>query len=134
MPFTSHRSWCRSAIAILCWNALMYFSLVSARAQPVQRDAGNRSASIPTENLKLWLRADAGVVVTETGVSYWADQSGSGTEAVQFEPGSRPTLFSGAINGKPSVSFDGIDDFMSFTLPVNGLTAMTLVLVSAAAQ
>ena len=47
---------------------------------------------------------------------------------------SQPTLEKNAVNGLPAVNFDGTDDFMTFTLPIDGLTGMTIILVSAATQ
>jgi hypothetical protein len=35
------------------------------------------------------------------------------------------------LNGLPVIRFDGVDDFLTFTLPVNGLTGMTLFIVAA---
>jgi hypothetical protein len=60
------------------------------------------------------------------------DQSGNDRTAVQDRSARRPTLVTDALNGKPAVSFDG-KQFMTFTLPVNGLTGMTVILVSASA-
>ena len=90
------------------------------------------ASPVPTQNLKLWLKADAGI--SGPAVSQWTDQSGSGTNATQPVSSAQPLLVAGAINGKPSVRFNGTSSFMSFTLPVNGLTAMTMVMVSASAQ
>ena len=90
--------------------------------------------SIPTQNLRLWLRSDAGITLNGSTVSQWADQSGSGTHAVQATSTSQPTLVSGVVNSKPAVRFDGVNDFLNFTLPVNGLSGATIVLVSSAAQ
>jgi hypothetical protein len=92
------------------------------------------AVSIPTEGLKLWLEADAGITLEGSNVSGWADQSGNGTDAGQTVEANQPTLMANAINGLPAVSFDGVDDFMTFTLPINGLTGITIILVSAATQ
>src|SRR3990172_6088908 len=78
-----------------------------------------------------WLKADAGVTLAGTAVSQWADQSGNSRNATQGTASSQPTLVSNALNGKPALSFDGVNDFMTFTFPVNGLTGVTLVLVGA---
>jgi hypothetical protein len=88
-------------------------------------------SAIPLTGLRLWLKADQGVTQASGAVSRWADQSGRGVDATQAAAGSQPALINAAINGRPALAFDGLNDFLTFTLPVNGLTAMTLVLVSA---
>lgn len=55
-----------------------------------------------TENLRLWLKADAGVTGVSP-ISSWADQSGNGFTATA--PGNAPVLLSNQINGNPSVDF-----------------------------
>jgi len=91
----------------------------------------DNDGSVQTTGLQLWLKADAGVTLAGTAVSQWADQSGNSRNATQGTASSQPTLVSNALNGKPALSFDGVNDFMTFTFPVNGLTGMTLVLVGA---
>jgi hypothetical protein len=88
------------------------------------------ATTVPTQDLKLWLSADAGVTLNSGYISAWADQSGNGTNATQPDPNTQPTFLANAVNGRPALKFDGIGDFMTFKLPVNGLTGMTMVLVS----
>jgi len=45
--------------------------------------------------------------------------------------GSQPTLVANALNGQPVLQYDGVNDFLTFGLNVNGLSGMTLCLVSA---
>ena len=59
--------------------------------------------------LDLWLRADMGITIS-TGVSAWADQSGTGDankNAVQAVPGNQPTFNASdaAYGGRPTLSF-----------------------------
>jgi hypothetical protein len=89
---------------------------------------------ITTESLELWLEADAGLTLSGSNVTRWADQSGSGTDAAQTVEANQPTLTANAINSLPAVSFDGVDDFMTFMLSINDLTGITIFLVSAATQ
>jgi hypothetical protein len=63
-------------------------------------------------------------------VSSWLDQSAGGAGASQAFAPARPSLVLGAVNGSPAVRFDGVDDFLTFSMSPNGLSAMTLVLVS----
>jgi len=92
------------------------------------------SISIPAQNLRLWLRGDAGVVLNGSRVSQWTDQSGTGSHATQTTTTAQPTFISSAINGKPGLQFDGVSNYLNFTLPVGGLSAMTIALVGADAQ
>lgn len=66
--------------------------------------------SVPQQssNLLLWLRSDAGVVLTSGAVSQWTDQSSQGNHATQSTAGQRPTLTTGAINNgvMPTITFD----------------------------
>jgi hypothetical protein len=91
-------------------------------------------ASVPANGLALWLRADAGTVLNGSGVSQWADQSGNNRLASQGTGASQPLLVSGAVNGLPVVRFDGVNDHLTFNLPVNGLSGMSLFLVAANTQ
>jgi hypothetical protein len=75
-------------------------------------------------------------VVRTTGdgfVATWYDQSGNGRNATQTTAGSQPQIVSnGAIetqNGKPVVTFDGVNDFFAMTSPVNQ-ASVTLSFVS----
>jgi hypothetical protein len=55
--------------------------------------------------LVLWLRADAGITIA-TGVSNWADQSGSGNNFAQATPGNQPTVSAaGGPTGGPAIAF-----------------------------
>lgn len=86
---------------------------------------------VPENALALWLRADAGIVLNGSTVAQWSDQSGNNRHAVQASGGSQPLLRPGALHGQPALRFDGTNDFLTFNLPVNGLTGMTVFLVAA---
>ena len=78
--------------------------------------------------LALWLKADAGLTLNGSTVSGWADQSGQGRNAFQGTTASQPKLVTTAL-GLPGLQFDGTNDFMTFDMPVNDLTGMTIFLV-----
>lgn len=86
-------------------------------------------AAVPLEDLTLWLKADAGITATEAAVSAWADQSGQGHDALQTGAPNQPRLVTSAT-GAPGVHFDGIDDFLSFNVPIDGLSGLSIVLVA----
>src|SRR3954468_7142344 len=88
-----------------------------------------RSQTIPSEGLRMWLKADAGVSLTAGRVSAWLDQSGNGVIASQTNSGNQPALISNAVNGRPVVRFDGVNSSLNFILPVDGLTGVTLIIV-----
>ena len=58
-------------------------------------------------------------------VTQWSDQSGNQRHATQSLASSQPVYRPGALNGSPTVQFDGVNDF-STTLPVNGLTGVSI--------
>ena len=63
--------------------------------------------------LVLWLDAIALAQANGTPVAAWADQSGLGNNASQGTAAAQPTYQATAINGRPGVVFDGVDDYMS---------------------
>lgn len=79
-------------------------------SQQAQADFQEVSAmhSIPQrgENLRLWLRSDAGVVKDGSGkVSSWEDQSGNFNDAVQATAASQPLYVPDQFNGKAALRF-----------------------------
>jgi len=90
---------------------------------------------LPYLNLALWFKAGEGAVPSGPAISQWKDQSGKSRHAAQpLWLFSQPLLRDQAINGLPAVRFDGVNDFLTFTLPVNGLSGMTIFLVAANTQ
>jgi hypothetical protein len=67
-----------------------------------------------TNGLALWLRADAGITTNASGgVIQWDDQSTNGNNAVQVTDPQAPLLVPAALNNRPVVRFDGLDDFLN---------------------
>lgn len=100
-----------------------------------ERDIVHNAGPVaPTIGLAAWFKADAGTVVEGGRIAQWQDQSGHGRHALQPVPGSRPTLAGNTLNGKPVVRFDGVSQVLSFDCPVNGLTGLTIFMVSAASK
>ncbi len=71
--------------------------------------------AIPTAGLQLWLKSDAGIAANNGRVSKWMDQSGNGNDAVENDTSRQPVLVNNELNGKPVISFDGINDRLGFT-------------------
>lgn len=64
--------------------------------------------------LEAWFRSDRGITLNGSDVSTWADQSGNGNDLSQGSDSKQP-LFNAIdsnFNGRPSLTFDGIDDFL----------------------
>jgi len=74
--------------------------------------------SVPTGNLRLWLKADVGVTYNASNlVSGWADQSGNALNAFQNTTTYKPTYSAttASLNNKPSLTFSAPgDDYMTF--------------------
>ena len=91
---------------------------------------------IPSTQLAVWLRSDAGITTNLEGepVGLWSDQSGRGYDASASELAAQPSFRADGINTQPSVRFDGADDLLVLTGggEVNGggpYTGKTLMLV-----
>jgi hypothetical protein len=83
----------------------------------------------PTDlsGITLWLKADAGVTLSGSNVTAWADQSGNGNNASSSE-GSRPTFVSNVLNSKPVLRFDGAGQQMALTSSI-GETEYSIFIV-----
>lgn len=84
---------------------------------------------IPKNGLKLWLRADVGVVTSPSGkVSQWTNQSESEINATMSKEERQPSLVDNGLNSQPVIRFEGqqslsLKPFLSpdqFTLAVVG--------------
>jgi hypothetical protein len=73
--------------------------------------------------LALWLDADDFSTITLNGstVSQWRDKSGNGCHASQNDPARQPTYTANGLNGNV-LTFDGVNDFLSFSVPVLSTT------------
>ncbi|MBI4659123.1 MAG: hypothetical protein HY735_09800 [Verrucomicrobia bacterium] len=97
---------------------------------PVMVAVNPAAGGAPTyTGLAMWLKADAGLTMNGSTVSQWGDQSGQDRNASQAAAASQPALVT-TDQGTPGLRFDGVNDFLTFNLPVNGLEGMTLFLVS----
>jgi hypothetical protein len=67
-------------------------------------------------SLAWWLRADQGITLA-TGVSQWSDLSGNGVTFSQGTGTNQPSFVSNAINGRPAVRGDGVNDLLNATFP-----------------
>jgi hypothetical protein len=66
-----------------------------------------------TNDLQLWLKADAGVTTNASGgVTQWTDQTTNGNNALQGAGTAAPLFVANALNTRPVLRFDGVDDFL----------------------
>lgn len=81
--------------------------------------------------LALWLDASDASTITLNGsaVSQWNDKSGNNRHATQATAANQPTYTLNGLNGKPVLTFDGVNDFFTMTSPVNE-SSVTLGFVS----
>jgi hypothetical protein len=80
--------------------------------------------------LELWLKADAGLTESAGTVTAWNDQSGNARNpTVQ----SNPSYTASGLNGLPTVTFDGTNDWLqlttALTLALAGKSAMEMIVV-----
>ncbi|MEM7390923.1 MAG: sialate O-acetylesterase, partial [Verrucomicrobiota bacterium] len=80
--------------------------------------AVSTNALTVTNNLRVWLRADAGVERNGVAVTNWIDQSGNSHDASQSTAGAQPVFSSNVFDGGPGLVFDG-NDFLN---SVSGMT------------
>lgn len=76
----------------------------------------------PTDvaDLRIWLKADAGITSSAGSVSTWANQASAGGSAGQTNAAKQPVLTTSAINGLPAVTFDGVDDWLQGSATFRG--------------
>jgi hypothetical protein len=79
-----------------------------------------RASAIPLSGLSLWLKADAGVTLSGSNVTAWADQSGNGRNASPADITSYPTFNSSDLNSKPTISLSSIVGETNKSLIISG--------------
>ena len=103
----------------------------SAYSEPISVTLPAGNASLPATGLRLWLRADVGVVAGSDGkVSLWADQSSLGNDAAPSELAQQPLLVANVVNGRSVVRFDGTDDTLKWDNLMAGATAGEIFIVA----
>jgi alpha-tubulin suppressor-like RCC1 family protein len=66
------------------------------------------TGDLPPVGLRLWLKADVGVVKdANNNISAWLDQSGNTFQATQSNPGNEPLWASAGAGSLPAIYFDG---------------------------
>jgi hypothetical protein len=80
--------------------------------------------TLPLGDLRLWLKADAGVIQMgmTAPISFWADQSGNGNNAVQSTSANRPMWVPEVVGDRPVVRLDGESGYFNLPSFMGGLT------------
>jgi hypothetical protein len=86
---------------------------------------------IPGINIAAWFSTmeSGSVILDGTTASQWSDISGNNRHATQATKANQPTYTPDGLNGKPSLSFDGLDDFLSssgWSGLISGLSGLTV--------
>ncbi|HHV99794.1 MAG TPA: hypothetical protein GXX36_09530, partial [Clostridiaceae bacterium] len=88
---------------------------------------------IPTSGLKLWLKADSpdGAIIKDINnyVNTWVDLSGYTNSSFQTNSSYRPLYVANAINGKPAIRFDGVNDYLNITSLKGNMNQLTFFIV-----
>jgi len=70
-------------------------------------------------DLSLWLKADAGITLSGSNVTAWADQSGNGRNAIPHDIAPTYISSSSDLNNHPAISFNA--DGSSFQIPQSNI-------------
>ena len=67
-----------------------------------------------SSNLETWLDASRLNLSNGSAITTWLDISGNNNDAEQFSGINQPLFQTSLVNGLPAVSFDGVNDFLTF--------------------
>lgn len=71
-------------------------------------------------NLAAWYdAADTSSITIQTGVQQWSDKSGNGRHLIQNTTNNQPSHSAVTLNGRKTVTFDGVNDSMGCAFTLN---------------
>lgn len=113
-------------------------SLIAALPSQRRRVEGTYDYVTPASfpSLRAWWAADSLSLADGTpvgdGANDWGDSSGNGNALTQPTPTKRPLFKTNIFGSKPSIRFDGTDDFLGMTgsISLNASTEYTILTVS----
>jgi len=82
-----------------------------------------------SNNMMLWLDAEASGLTDGQSVSTWRDVSGNGRHLRQLDSSRQPTFVASGVYGRPSLAFDGTSDRMaavSINMPAREIIVVTV--------
>ncbi|MBS1954390.1 MAG: chitobiase/beta-hexosaminidase C-terminal domain-containing protein [Cyanobacteria bacterium SZAS-4] len=98
-----------STVQAIAWMTPQFYGTSAVSSAIIQIDSN--TAKMPRTNLALWLKSDYGVSTSSSKVTQWLDASGSNNTAAQATSAKQPTFTSNAINGLPTISFNGTSQY-----------------------
>jgi len=109
-----------SSFTITCTSNCGGFSDGSPSGSFITGNTGPGGVGDDTNN-ELWLRADDLSLANGANVTSWADASGNGLTAVSSGIAAEEPIFvTNSVNTSlPSISFDGVDDFLNLGTPAS---------------
>ncbi len=76
----------------------------------------NVSVTVPTNDLKIWLKASHGISTNASGnVTNWVDQSGNGNDVRQTNTAFQPSFANNVLNSQPVVRFGIATNYLTST-------------------
>ena len=72
------------------------------------RKVGGGGSAIPQSGLSLWLKADAGIALSGSGVTFWEDQSGGPAYGLPYSD--LPIFTPNSLNGYPVIQLSPLDE------------------------
>lgn len=105
--------------SILCILISCFWAMTASFAQ-------TDPSTLPS--LELWVNADEGVDFFGASVLNWFDQSENENHLVQLATNRRPVLSEELINGRRAMRFDGSNDYMDFTNPIDNIRTVFWVI------
>ncbi len=103
-----------TTVTVSIQSGSAYAALAASSATVKILDSTPAFANISPSGMLLWLKADAGVTLDTNGmVSSWKDVcSGGNRTLVQTNNASRPRYLTNSLASRPSLQFDGINDWL----------------------
>jgi hypothetical protein len=104
-----------AAVTGLTTQTLYYYALVATNTNGTVTSNTAlvyMQGSVPTSNLKMWLRADQQVTTSSSAVTNWGDISGNANNAAQATANSQPLWVDSTMNVNPVVRFNGTTSYL----------------------
>jgi hypothetical protein len=95
--------------------------------QAISKVGGALFSPANLSGLSLWLKADAGVSLSGSNVTAWADQSGTGKN-MTAAGGNQPTFIASELNGKPVIDF-ATSKYLTASFSAINFTQQTVFIV-----
>jgi hypothetical protein len=90
----------------------------------------NITSPLDLDSLFYWFAADVGVTTNNNKVTQWNDLSGNGYHVTQADTSKAPTYSAmGGPGSRPTMTFDGTDDFLASAAHFWGSDDLTVIVV-----